>query len=74
MVTTRSGRITSNQQKLSVLLSNLSLLTSSQGQPQEIMTAPVDGILGPYLANLYLYTYKHLKLYNKAIFVIPESV
>ena len=43
MVTTQSGRITSNQQELSVIFSNLSFLNLSQGQPQEIMAATVEG-------------------------------
>ena len=73
MVTSLSDRRTSNQQELSVLFSNISLLTSSQGQPQEIMAAPVDRIQGPYLATLEFSTSEHLKLYNKAIVGLPES-
>ena len=68
METTWLGFITSNQQELSVLFSNISFLTSIQGQPQEIVAAPVDGIQDPYLATLELSTSEHLKLYNKAIF------
>ena len=63
MVTTQSGRRTINQQELSGLFSNISFLNSSQGQPQEIMSAPVDGLQDPYLDTLY----------NKAISGLPES-
>ena len=74
MITTRSGSGTSNQQELSVLFSNLSLLTSSQGQPQEIMVvAPTDGLKDNYLDTLYFSTSEHLKLHNKAIVGLPES-
>ena len=37
------------------------------------MEAPVDGLQDPYLETLYLSTSEHLKLYNKAIFGLPES-
>ena len=37
------------------------------------MAEPVDGIQDHYLATLDLSTYEHLKLYNKAIFGLPES-
>ena len=37
------------------------------------MAAPVEGIQDPYLATLYLSTSENLKLYNKAIFGLPES-
>ena len=37
------------------------------------MSAPVDGLQKPYLDTLDLSTSKHLKLYNKAIFGLPES-
>ena len=47
--------------------------TSSQGQPQENIAAPVDGFQDPCLATLDLSTSEHLKLYNKAIVGIPES-
>ena len=71
MVTTRSGQITSNQQELSVLFSNLSYSTVSQRQPQEVMTE-LDGILYPYLSIIDIYTSEHLMLYKKAIFGPPE--
>ena len=72
MVTTQSGKRTSNQQELSVLISNTSVLTSSKGQPQEIMEAPADGIHNPYLAIIYISTSEHLKLHNKEIVGLPE--
>ena len=37
------------------------------------MAAPVEGLQDPYLAALELFTSEHLKLYNKAIFDVPES-
>ena len=73
MVTTQSGRRASNQQETLFLSSNLSLLTSSQGQPKEITEAATSGGLQhPYLANLYLSTSENLNLYNKVIFGPPE--
>ena len=54
MVTTRSGHRTRNQQELSVLLSNILNLTSSQGQPKEIIAEPVEGIQEPYLTTIDL--------------------
>ena len=62
MITTWSGRRTSNQQEFSVLFSNISLLTSSLGKPQEIISTPVDRIQDPYLATLNLSTSEHIKL------------
>ena len=73
MVTTQSGHRASNQQELSFLFLNLSDLTSSQGQPQEIMEVPVDGIQYPYLYTLDISTSEHLKLHNKSIVGMPES-
>ena len=74
MLTPRSGIRKSNQQELSVLFSNLSLLTSSKGQPQEIMvSAPTDRLQDHYLDTLDLSTSEHLKLHNKEIVGIPES-
>ena len=73
MVTTQSVHRTSNQQELSVIFSNILFKTSSQGQPQEIMVAPVDGLQDPYLAILDLYTSEHLKLYNKEFVGLPKS-
>ena len=73
MVTTRSSRRTSNQQDISVLISHISLSTSSQGQVQEIMAAPDDGLQDPYLAILYLATSDQLKIYNKVIVLLLES-
>ena len=37
------------------------------------MAVPVDSIQDSYLSTLYIYTYEHLKLYNKSSFRIPES-
>ena len=74
MVTTKSVHRTSNQQELSVLFSNISLLTSSQDQPKEIMPAPVYVIQDPYMETPDISTSEHLNLYNKEIFVLPESV
>ena len=34
---------------------------------------PANALHDPYLANLNLNTSEHLKLYNKAIFGLPES-
>ena len=34
--------------------------------------APVDDLQGPYLATLYILAYEHIKLYNTAIFGLPE--
>ena len=73
MVTTLPSCRTINQEKNSVLFSNISYLTSSQVHPQEIMASPVDGIQYPYLANIDLYKYEHLKIYKKSIVGIPES-
>ena len=53
MVTTWSGLITSNQQEVSVLFSNITSSTSIQGQPQKII-ASLDGIHDPYLATINL--------------------
>ena len=73
MVTTQPGHITRNQQELSIRISNISFLTSSQGQPKYIMaSAPDDGFQYPYLATLDLSISEHLNLYNKAIFGLPE--
>ena len=36
------------------------------------MAKPVEGIQDPYLDPIKLYTYEHLKLYNKEIFGLPE--
>ena len=73
MVTTRSGRRTRNQQKSSVLFSNLSHLTSSKVQPQESVATPADGLQDPYLATLNISTSENIKLYNKAIVGLTES-
>ena len=73
MVTTQSGCITSKKQELSVLISNISLLTSSQGQPKEIMASPADSIQEPYLAILNLSTFEHIKLCNKEVVGITGS-
>ena len=62
-----------NKQSFSVLFPNISLLTSSQGKPQELVSVPVDGIQDPYLATLDLSTSENLNIYNKAIFGLPES-
>ena len=37
------------------------------------MAEQVNGIREPYLAALNISTSKHLKLYNKAIFGLPQS-
>ena len=37
------------------------------------MAAPVDRLQDPYLANIGIFTYEYLKLYNKAIVGIPGS-
>ena len=37
------------------------------------MAALVDGLQDPYLATLYILTYKHLNIYNKEIVGLPES-
>ena len=73
MVTTRSGRRTSNQQELSVLISDISILTSSQCQPQEIMAAPAYGIQDPYLAILNISTSEHLKLLESDRYDLTRS-
>ena len=74
MVTTLSGRRNIDQQELSVLVSHISFLISSQGQTQYIMeAAPTHGLQDPYLSNLDLSTSENIKLYNKAIVIIPES-
>ena len=36
------------------------------------MAAPVDDTRYPYLDNIYLSTSEQLKLYNKAVFGLPE--
>ena len=72
MVTTQSGLITSKQQELSVIFSNISSSTSRQGQPQEMMAAG-DGIQDPFLDILNISTLEHLKLYNKAVVGLPEN-
>ena len=73
MVTMQSGQRTSNQQNISALFSNPSFLTSIQGQPQEIIAAPLDRLQDPYMYTLYPSTSEHLKLYKNAMFGIPES-
>ena len=73
MATTQLDNRKTNQLELSVLISNISLLISSQVQLQDIMEAPVDGLRYPYLAILDLATSEYIKLYNRAIFGIPES-
>ena len=51
----------------------MSFLTSSQGQPQEIMSASADGLREPYLVIIDIFTSEHIKLYNKAIVGISEN-
>ena len=76
-MTTLSGRRTSpernNKQKNPVLFLRLSISASSQGQEQEIMAAPDDGIQDPYLASINISTLEHLKLYNKVFFGLSVS-
>ena len=69
----RSGHRTSNHHELSVLFSSIPHLTSSKGQPQEIMAAQVDGSQDPYLATIDLSMSEQLYLYNKTIVGLPES-
>ena len=38
-----------------------------------VATAPSDWILDPYLFALNMTTSEHLKIYNKAIFGLPEK-
>ena len=78
MVTTWSGLRRSpekySQQELSVLFPHLSLSISNQGQVQEIMAAaPYGGLQEPYLFTIDCTTSEDLKLYNKAMVVLPES-
>ena len=73
MLTTLSGHRTSNQQELSVIISNLSISTSSQGQAKKIMAESADGIQYPYLEVLDIFTSEYLKLYNTEIIGIQEN-
>ena len=73
MVTSQSGHTKINQQELSVLFSNIYFSTSSHVQQQETMTNQ-DGLQDPHLDTINLYTSEDLKIYNKAIIWLPESV
>ena len=73
MVTSQSGHTTINQKELSVLFSNINFSTSSHVQQQETMTNQ-DGLQDPHLDTINLYTSEDLKIYNKAIVWLTESV
>ena len=74
MATMWSDHRTSNQQEPSVLFTHISLLTSSKGQLQEIITLePVDGLQEPYLATLDLTTLENINIYNKKFFGLTKS-
>ena len=62
MVTTKSGRRTSTQQELSILVS-----------VQKIMVEPTEGLQEPYPDILDLATSEKLKLYKKSIVGLPQS-
>ena len=55
------------------IIRSQSLLTSSQGQPKEIMASLEDTLQDPYLAILNLSTFEHIKLCNKEVVGITGS-
>ena len=57
---------------MSVIISHLSRLISIQDQVEEIIAA-ADGHKDPYLNTLDMTNSENLKLYNKAIFGLPDN-